>query len=320
MKFYPHHIGDFNNATRHLTRVERMLYREATELYYVQESPLISDIKKLERLLLVQTDEEKTALKTILDEFFILTEAGYYNERCDYEISKYRANSSAKARAGIASATKRQQKLTGVEQVFNRCGTDVQQTNNQLTNNNIHTNRPTDNNNIKNNSKPKNQTKVNKEFLPTDESVLWAQKKYPRLDLKIETEKFLNYFLAKGTRYSDWQLCWRNWIDRAETKPAGQQTIHEKRAQVAEEMYGDLARELYGADAMGGKQNGRTTERGSGAVPNEITVEDVGKPSGSDGQGISQDGGDVRKTLERPVGERPDDGGEGGVDDSDLQL
>ena len=28
MNFYQHHIGDFNNATRHLTRLERSIYRD----------------------------------------------------------------------------------------------------------------------------------------------------------------------------------------------------------------------------------------------------------------------------------------------------
>ena len=48
MNFYKKHIGDFNNATRHLTRVERSLYSDAIELYYDTESVLTSDIKKLD--------------------------------------------------------------------------------------------------------------------------------------------------------------------------------------------------------------------------------------------------------------------------------
>ena len=97
MNFYPHHIKDFNNSTRHLTRVERSVYRDAIELYYDTESPLIDDIDKLSRRLLATSDEEKTALKDILNEFFELTEDGYYHDRCDKEIAKYRANTSAKA-------------------------------------------------------------------------------------------------------------------------------------------------------------------------------------------------------------------------------
>ena len=128
MNFYPHHIGDFNNSTRHLTRVERSVYRDAIERYYDSESALTTNIDRLEKRLLCQSSEEKEALTTVLDEFFTLTDDGYSNERCDVEIAKYRANSTAKAKAGIASAKARQQKATELQQ--NR--TRVQQSANEI--------------------------------------------------------------------------------------------------------------------------------------------------------------------------------------------
>ena len=63
MHFYQKNIGDFNNATRHLTRVERSLFSDAIELYYDTEKPLTTDLKKLERLLLAQSDDEQRANK-----------------------------------------------------------------------------------------------------------------------------------------------------------------------------------------------------------------------------------------------------------------
>ena len=139
MHYYPHNIPDFNNATRHLTRVERSVYRDAIERYYDTESVLTKDINSLAKRLLCFSDEEKAALKSILDEFFILTDDGYFHERCEEEIAKYRANTSAKARAGKASAIARQQKLTHVEHALKSVD-DVcnkQRTNNQelITNN-----------------------------------------------------------------------------------------------------------------------------------------------------------------------------------------
>lgn len=107
MNFYPHHIGDFNNATRHLTRVERSVYRDAIDLYYDTEGPLTKDIDYLCRRLLCSTEDEKEALKIILDEFFTLSDEGYRHDRCDSEIQKYRGNISAKAKAGKASAEAR---------------------------------------------------------------------------------------------------------------------------------------------------------------------------------------------------------------------
>lgn len=66
MNHYPHHIGDFNNATRHLTRVERALYRDMIELYYDTEQPLNSDVSKIARRVLASSEEEKHALVLVL--------------------------------------------------------------------------------------------------------------------------------------------------------------------------------------------------------------------------------------------------------------
>jgi len=125
--YYQHNIKDFNNATRHLTRVERCSYRDAIELYYDTEKPLISDLNQLARKLLCLTNDEKDALKYVLSEFFYLVDGFYHHTRCDFEIDKFHNTASAKARAGKASADSRrkkkeskiEQKATGAEQVLN---------------------------------------------------------------------------------------------------------------------------------------------------------------------------------------------------------
>lgn len=125
MHFYQKNIPDFNNATRHLTRVERSLFSDAIELYYDTEKPLTSDFDKLARLLLAQSDEEKSALRDVLNEFFTLTDDGYFNKRCNEEILKYQSYIDNKSKAGKASAKQRtEQKLTGVEQVLNTTSTN----------------------------------------------------------------------------------------------------------------------------------------------------------------------------------------------------
>jgi uncharacterized protein YdaU (DUF1376 family) len=120
LNYYQKHIGDFNNATRHLSRIERSIFSDAIELYYDTEKPLVSDIAKLARLLLVTTTEEKTALKLILDEFFVLKKVGYFNKRCCEEIEKYQGYIDQKSRAGKASAKLRSiARSSTVEQSLN---------------------------------------------------------------------------------------------------------------------------------------------------------------------------------------------------------
>ena len=132
MHYYQFNIADFNNSTRHLTRVERSLYRDMIDLYYDKESPLPESLDKLCRIVIASSEEEKQAVNCILDEFFTLKADGYHNDRCNRDIEKYVANTEAKRKAGKASAAKRQQKSTHVEQVLDKRATNHKPiTNNQ---------------------------------------------------------------------------------------------------------------------------------------------------------------------------------------------
>lgn len=115
MYHYQHHIGDFNNATRHLTRLERSIYRDLIELYYDTESQLPDDLPWICRRILA--NDCSTDVERMLNEFFTKTQRGWYHGRCEHEIEKYRSSSSQKSSAGRASAAKRaaksQQALNG---------------------------------------------------------------------------------------------------------------------------------------------------------------------------------------------------------------
>lgn len=124
MKHYPHHIGDFDKATRHLTRIERSVYRDLIDLYYDTESRLNLDKAALCRRIIARSNEEATAVEQVLNEFFTETPTGWYHDRCEEEIDAYRANTSQKAVAGKASADAKRLKK---QQAMNGASTDVQQ-------------------------------------------------------------------------------------------------------------------------------------------------------------------------------------------------
>jgi uncharacterized protein YdaU (DUF1376 family) len=117
VNFYPHHIGDFDKATRHSSRLERSIYRDLMDLYYDTEAPLSLDSAWLCKKIIARSNEESTAVEQVLNEFFTKTPTGWYHERCEEEISKYHANNSQKSQAGKASAAakalKKQQALNG---------------------------------------------------------------------------------------------------------------------------------------------------------------------------------------------------------------
>ena len=142
MHYYQHNIKTFNNATRHLTHIERALYRDLIELYYDTEKPIRADkLEELERRLLAKTAEEKESLRRVLAEYFTKKDGYYVHDRCEKELEKYREQKALKRRAGKASAEKRwgqkeNEKITGVTTLLNTCVTPVQQVcNKPITNN-----------------------------------------------------------------------------------------------------------------------------------------------------------------------------------------
>lgn len=82
MHYYKFNIGDFDKITRHLSILERGLFRDLLDLYIKNEKPIIADFKKLSRLLCVKSKAEQQALNNVLEDFFVLGEDGYYSEFC----------------------------------------------------------------------------------------------------------------------------------------------------------------------------------------------------------------------------------------------
>lgn len=98
MNYYEHHIGDYAEATAHLTFVEDAAYSRMIRKYYATEKPLPSDAKAIQRLIGARTKEEKEAVETVLQEFFTLQDDGWHQTRCDEVIKRY-MEKSGKARA-----------------------------------------------------------------------------------------------------------------------------------------------------------------------------------------------------------------------------
>ena len=96
MNYYEHHIGDYAEATAHLTFIEDAAYSRLIRKYYAQERPLPADIKAVQRLVGARSKEEREAVDTVLNEFFTLDVDGWHNGRCDAEIARYLGKSEGK--------------------------------------------------------------------------------------------------------------------------------------------------------------------------------------------------------------------------------
>ena len=245
MNYYQFHIGDFNSATRHLTIVERSLYRDLIDMYYDTERAIDgSNFDRLARRLMCRTDDEKTALQYVLDEFFTLDGDLYTHERCEREIQEYQAKREQQSKAGKASAEKRLNKktasdvknqtpveddLTNVERSLNEPSTNHK----PLTNN--HKPITSSNKSFVQNRKIEKQAMFDRfwDLYPKKQSKKQSQSMFEKIDFeKHDFEKILQSLVAQ-TQSWDWKKnggefvplasTWLNgekWNDEIRQKPS----------------------------------------------------------------------------------------------------
>ncbi len=103
MNYYEHHLGDYAQATAHLSFVEDSAYSRLLRKYYADEKPLPTELRAVQRLVGARSEEEREAVQVVLEEFFTLEEDGWHNKRADAEIARFnlkkeKARKSAEAR------------------------------------------------------------------------------------------------------------------------------------------------------------------------------------------------------------------------------
>ena len=133
MHYYQFNIGDYVSHTRHLSPIEDIAYRRLLDAYYLTERPLSVGLTSVARQIGLREYEQEVGM--VIQEFFVLGEHGWTNNRADKEIAHYKSKIDQASRAGKASAERRSNaRSTDVP-------SDVQPTNNQepITNNQVKT-------------------------------------------------------------------------------------------------------------------------------------------------------------------------------------
>jgi uncharacterized protein YdaU (DUF1376 family) len=193
MHYYQFNIGDYLSHTKHLDVMEDLAYRRLLDLYYLHERPLNSGIASVARQIGMRDHE--TEVKSVLEEFFHLSQDGWINDRANKEIKHFHSKIDQASRAGKASAERR----------MSARSTDVQPTNNQEP--------------ITNNHKPKVEntrgSRLSPDFCLTDEWKDFCQQDRPDLNPSKVFETFKDYWVAKAGQQGvklDWFATWRNWV------------------------------------------------------------------------------------------------------------
>lgn len=99
MNYYIHHIGDYAEATSHLSLLEDGIYSRLLRKYYSNEEPLPASVSAIARHIGARSEEERTALQAVLEDFFTLQEDGWHQDRCDAEIEVFRVKVAGQTEA-----------------------------------------------------------------------------------------------------------------------------------------------------------------------------------------------------------------------------
>lgn len=91
MNYFEFHIGDYAEATGHLSIIEDGAYSRLLRKCYSTERALPPDICAVQRLVAARSEEERSAVESVLREFFELRDDGWHQPRCDRDIANYLA-------------------------------------------------------------------------------------------------------------------------------------------------------------------------------------------------------------------------------------
>ena len=88
MNFWKRWIGDYGRKTGHLTLIQHGAYALLLDAFYASGKPLPTNEPTLFRLLRAIEPAEQVAIRTVLDQFWKITGAGWVNARALEEIEK----------------------------------------------------------------------------------------------------------------------------------------------------------------------------------------------------------------------------------------
>lgn len=111
MNYYPFHLGDYAKDTAHLTMLEDGAYRRLLDLYYTRERPLPGDLKMIYRLCRARTKQEREAINSVLQEFFVDKENQFTHNRCEKEIETLKVKKLAAQTNGAKGGRPKRQGL-----------------------------------------------------------------------------------------------------------------------------------------------------------------------------------------------------------------
>jgi len=217
LNYYEHHLGDYAQATAHLSFVEDAAYSRCIRKYYADERPLPPNIAAVQRLVGARTLEEREAVAVVLREFFVLAADGWHNKRCDEEIARYQDKRTKAKRSADARWSKGHEHTDG--------SADAMRTHSE---GNAHQTPDTRHHSSTADAvgKSARASRLPKDMAMPEDWAKFCRETRPDLDPAETFAVFRDYWVAKAGQAGcklDWLATWRNWVRNQRAQPRGKQ-------------------------------------------------------------------------------------------------
>lgn len=217
------YVADYLADTMHLTTEEQGAYLLLIFNYWQTGRAIPkARLARIARL----SNERWTDVEQSLNEFFNDNGEAWVHERIERDLEAVHATQNQRSAAGKASAEARKNKNAAKPQ---RKG-NARSTSLEIPLNENSTIRDTETDkDIKSPLSPlaektapapepkaKRKTRLPEPFNLTADMRAWANDRAPAVDLRNETERFVNYWRGNGKTMVDWCATWRNWFLKAQ--------------------------------------------------------------------------------------------------------
>lgn len=211
MHYYKRNIGDYHKKAGRLSMLEHGAYTLLIDACYDRERfPTEDDAIDW---CWARSDEEVTAVRFVLSKFFTLDGDVYVQQRISEEVGAYKEMAIKNKEIAENREKAKKEGKNGIS--TKRAPTVNEPPPNQepLTTNQEPEVPPL----IPQGEKKKRKVAIPDQFMVTAEMRTWAATSAPAVNLKTETENFVDYWRGAGGTKLDWVATWRTWMRKSQT-------------------------------------------------------------------------------------------------------
>lgn len=222
--WYARYFRDYADKTAHLSLAEHGAYSLLLDHYFAKGGPIAPAIASAIDLLSVcyrvcraQTDEERAAVRSVVEQFFqVGSDGALHNSRADEELEHAKKISETKALAGKAGVEKRWAKSRAIAHAIAPAIADGLANpiaNGLQTDTHPHPQPQVVTNVTTKLEGAKRAQPIPHEFAPSNSHKELAAEL--QVNLATELDQFRDHHTAKGSAMKDWDAAFRTWLRNA---------------------------------------------------------------------------------------------------------